>query len=207
MKSLTSEKINYRFPIWLTVIFLFLFSVPIFVLLNLILLAKIFGFFSLIIVIIAIRVWLRITRSNSNKKNRVVLNRNIIFDLERKYPFLLILNSSEKITLFHRTGLILAEARFISGNQFLDFSIATDIAFNIAILISDLPYKNLNGLLVQLGDKPSSQYEVLYLGNSLDFSFFNKRNGFSVYRNSLLESNFGQKTKEVLNHHFQYLIV
>jgi hypothetical protein len=206
MKNLASKKISYRFPLWLTVIFLTLFSVPLFVLMNLILLAKIFGLVSLLVVIIALRVWLRITRLNSNREDRVILNRNVIFDLERNYPFLINLKSNQKKELYHRTGLILAEARFISGNQFLDFSKATDIAFNVAILMFGLPYLNLKGLVVQLNAKSTSQFEILHLGDSIDFSHLDKSRGIILYRKSLLDSNFGQKLKESILRQFQFNI-
>ena len=206
MKNKASKKISYRFPLWLTVIFLTLFSVPLFALMNLILLAKIFGLISLLIVIIALRLWLRITRLNSNREERVILNKNVIFDLERNYPFLLNMKSNEKKALFDRAGLILAEARFISGDQFLDFSIATDIAFNMAVAMYGLPYLNLKGLLVQLGDLNHEQIQVMHLKDSIDFSSLDKRSGLVVYRKSLLESSFGKEIKKTLYNQFQLRI-
>ncbi len=206
MKNIASKKISYRFPFWLTVIFLSLFSVPLFALMNFILLAKISGLISLLVVIIALRLWLRITRLNSNRQERVILNKNVIFDLERNYPFLLNMKSNEKKELFDRTGLILAEARFISGDQFLDFSIATDIAFNMTVAMYGLPYLNLKGLLVQLGDFNYEQIEVMHLKDSIDLSSLDKRSGLVAYRKSLLETSFGKKVNNTLYNQFQFRI-
>ena len=198
MKSFASEKISYRFPLWLTVIFLTLFSVPLFVLSNQILFAKIFGLVSLIVVIIALRFWLRITRLNSNRLERVVLNKNAIFDLERKYPFLRSLSIKERTVLFHRTGLLLAEVKFISGDEFSDFNIASEVAFNIALLIFESPYINLNGLVVQLEDSQINSKDVLVLKFPSEFPQIEKSSNFSIYKGALNSSAFGMKLKEAL---------
>lgn len=147
--SQSINSLKYRFPLWLTIFFLLLVLVPILIFSNQLFLAKISGLTCLILVIVALRVWLSISKINSSKVARVVLNNNQIFDLERKYTFLKTLANSEKQILFHRTGLLLAELSLISDDE-ISLSDRIELAFNISILIVDNEYKSYNGLSFEI---------------------------------------------------------
>jgi hypothetical protein len=82
------NRVNYRFPLWLTVIFLLLILVPCAILTNQIVLAKISGLVCLLVVIVALRFWFRAAKLNSNTRDRVLINANDWFDLERLYPYI-----------------------------------------------------------------------------------------------------------------------
>ena len=130
----SKKLIKYRFPLWLTIFFFLLLSIPTFTFIGQLLVAKILGIFCLILVIISLRIWLRISRVNSEKVDRVVLNKNQLFELERNYSFLRNLNNSERQVIVNRTGLILAEIKLISFNneEFSNDEII-EFAFNVSI--------------------------------------------------------------------------
>lgn len=154
--SLPKPLLKYRFPLWLTIFFLLLILIPILVFSDQLFFAKISGVSCLILVIIALRIWLRISRVNSSKVERVVLNYNQIYELERKYTFLKTLSNSNRQILFHRTGLLLAELVFISDDELI-LSEKIDFAFNFSIFFFDDEYKSLKGLTVEIWKSESNR--------------------------------------------------
>jgi len=156
VNSQSKPLLRYRFPLWLTIFFLLLILIPILIFSNQFYLAKISGISCLILVIVALRIWLKISRVNSSKVERVVLNYNQIYDLERKYSFLKTLSNSNRQVLFHRTGLLLAELIFIADDE-LTLSEKIELAFNFSILFFDDEYKSLRGLTIEISKSESNK--------------------------------------------------
>lgn len=112
---MTSDKnsINYRFPLWLTVIFFTLFSIPLLVFFELLTLAKISGVLTVILTSIALRYWMRVAKLKSENISRVPITKNDIFDLKRKFLYFNQLPTNKQIEIQDQIGLVLARFRFI----------------------------------------------------------------------------------------------
>jgi len=127
-------RVNYRFPLWLTVIFLLLVLVPCAILTNNMMLAKLSGLLCLLVVIIALRFWFRAAKLNSNVKDRVILNKNDWFDIERLYPSVYRWNKKEVSILMDRIGLILANTEIRDReNKLCARKEAIEIAFQFCV--------------------------------------------------------------------------
>jgi hypothetical protein len=183
-------QIKYRFPLWLTIFFLLLILIPILIFSNYFAAAKLIGIFCLILVILALRIWLRISRINSSKVERLVLNKNQTFDLERRYPFLRTLKNVNRQILFHRTGLVLAELAFTSDDE-ITVNEKIELAFNISILLFDDEYKSLNGLVLKISK--TSLDDTISLASIRDLTIENVT--FSEYRAKLSKSDFANKIR------------
>ena len=114
MKPFTKGDSSYYFIYWLTVIFTLLFLVPIFLFLNQIVLAKLFGFSSLIIVSLALLFWKSVSRKRNQVKNRIVLNANDRFWLQKNISFYNKLTSEDRQVIENRIGLFLVQTEVTS---------------------------------------------------------------------------------------------
>jgi hypothetical protein len=114
MKPFTKGDSSYYFIYWLTVIFTLLFLVPIFLFLNQIVLAKLFGFSSLIIVSMALLFWKSVSRKRNQVKNRIVLNTNDRFWLQKNISFYNKLTSEDRQVIENRIGLFLVQTEVTS---------------------------------------------------------------------------------------------
>lgn len=114
MKPFTKGDSSYYFIYWLTVIFTLLFLVPIFLFLNQIVLAKLFGFSSLIIVSMALLFWKSVSRKRNQVKNRIVLNANDRFWLQKNISFYNKLTSEDRQVIENRIGLFLVQTEVTS---------------------------------------------------------------------------------------------
>lgn len=114
MKPFTKGDSSYYFIYWLTVIFTLLFLVPIFLFLNQIVLAKLFGFSSLIIVSLALLFWKNVSRKRNQVKNRIVLNANDRFWLQKNISFYNKLTSEDRQVIENRIGLFLVQTEVTS---------------------------------------------------------------------------------------------
>jgi hypothetical protein len=114
MKPFTKGDSSYYFIYWLTVIFTLLFLVPIFLLLNQIVLAKLFGFSSLTIVSLALLFWKSVSRKRNQVKNRIVLNANDRFWLQKNISFYNKLTSEDRQVIENRIGLFLVQTEVTS---------------------------------------------------------------------------------------------
>jgi hypothetical protein len=157
--------------------------------------AKIIGVFSLILVIIALRVWLRISRFNSEKIERIVLNKNQLFELERNYLFFNKISEAEKQIILNRTGLILAELKFIidPDDEFSKDEII-DIAFNISISQLDHDYKSFVGYQLKI-----SKSKKIYSIGLDDLPLKSNSRNFSTYKIDLLKSDFFDKLNQLIS--------
>jgi hypothetical protein len=88
--------------------------VPIFLFLNQIVLAKLFGFSSLIIVSLALLFWKSVSRKRNQVKNRIVLNANDRFWLQKNISFYNKLTSEDRQVIENRIGLFLVQTEVTS---------------------------------------------------------------------------------------------
>ena len=146
------NRVNYRFPLWLTVIFLLLILVPCAILTNQIILAKLSGLLCLLIVIVALRFWFRAAKLNSNVRDRVIINRNDWFDLERLYPSLYKWNKMDVSILKDRIGLVLANVEMRRNKEELcDRKEAIELAFQFCVYYWGEDYPNMENAYLYIG--------------------------------------------------------
>lgn len=146
------NRVNYRFPLWLTVIFLLLILVPCAILTNQIILAKLSGLLCLLIVIVALRFWFRAAKLNSNVRDRVIINRNDWFDLERKYPSLYMWNKMDVSILKDRIGLLLANVEMRQDKEMLcGRNEAVEMAFQFCVYYWGEDYPNMENAYLYIG--------------------------------------------------------
>jgi hypothetical protein len=158
------NRVNYRFPLWLTVIFLLLILVPCAILTNQIILAKLSGLLCLLIVIVALRFWFRAAKLNSNVRDRVIINRNDWFDLERKYPSLYKWNKMDVSILKDRIGLLLANVEMRQDKEMLcGRNEAVEMAFQFCVYYWGEDY-------------PIMENAYLYIGAENQISLLNREN-------------------------------
>ncbi len=128
------NRVNYRFPLWLTVIFLLLILIPFAILSNQMILAKISGLLCLLVVIIAMRFWFHAAKQNSGVKDRVIINNNDWFDLERLYPSIYKWNKNDSLALRDRIGILLANVEFRkSSSELCNRTEAIEVAFQLSV--------------------------------------------------------------------------
>jgi hypothetical protein len=158
------NRVNYRFPLWLTVIFLLLILVPCAILTNQMILAKLSGLICLLIVIVALRFWFRAVKLNSNVRDRVLINRNDWFDLERLYPSLYKWNKMDVSILKDRIGLLLANVEMRRNKEELcTRAEAIEMAFQFCVYFWDEDYPNMEN-------------SHLYIGTENSFFLMNREN-------------------------------
>jgi hypothetical protein len=114
MNPSTKGNYSYYFLYWLTGIFTLLFFVPIFLFLKQILLAKLVGFSSLIIVSLALLFWKSVSRKRNQVKNRIVLNTNDLFWLQKNISFYNNLTLEDQQVIENRIGLFLVQTEVSS---------------------------------------------------------------------------------------------
>jgi len=112
--TFNKKSLNYRFPLWLTVIFFILFSIPVFVYFEYFTLAKISGVVTVILTSIALRFWMSVAKHKTEIISRVPITKNDIFDLKRMFPYFNKLSTNEQIELQDKIGSVLARFRFIN---------------------------------------------------------------------------------------------
>jgi hypothetical protein len=146
------NRVNYRFPLWLTVIFLLLILVPCAILSNQIVLAKISGLVCLLVVIVALRFWFRAAKLNSNTRDRVLINNNDWFDLERLYPSIYKWNKMDVSILKDRIGLLLANIEMRKSKEELcSRAEAIEIAFQFCVFFWGEDYLYTDDVFIQIG--------------------------------------------------------
>ncbi len=134
--TFNKKTLNYRFPIWLTVIFFTLFSIPVLVFFDLLTLAKISGVFTVVLTSIALRFWMSVAKHKTETISRVPITKNDIFDLKRIFPYFNQLSLKDQIELQDRIALTLARFRFI--NEFGEhYSKLNSIQIALFIVLTD----------------------------------------------------------------------
>ena len=137
---MTNGSLNsYRFYFWIPLFAGLLILIPIFIWSGFISLAKIDGFVVLILLLLAMRNWFALARTNNNRVARVQLSTNDLFLLRQIIPSFNNWPSSEQRILTDQIGLCLAEVQFkgtwTSKAQFV-------IALAVALATWDSGYIN-----------------------------------------------------------------
>ncbi|MEN9969136.1 MAG: hypothetical protein RIR94_1331 [Bacteroidota bacterium] len=110
---MTNGSLNsYRFSFWLPLFAGLLMLVPIFIWSGFISLAKIDGFAILILLLLAMRKWFALARTNNNRVERIQLSTNDLFLLQQIIPSFKNWPSAEQRILIDQIGLFLAEVQF-----------------------------------------------------------------------------------------------
>jgi hypothetical protein len=110
---MTNGSLNsYRFYFWIPLFAGLLILIPIFIWSGFIFLAKIIGFSILILLLVAMRNWFALARTNNNRVARVQLSTNDLFLLRQIIPFFNNWSNSEQRILTDQMGLFLAEVKF-----------------------------------------------------------------------------------------------
>ncbi|MEY4487406.1 MAG: hypothetical protein RL440_1953 [Bacteroidota bacterium] len=137
---MTNGSLNsYRFSFWIPLFAGLLILVPIFIWSGFISLAKIDGFVVLLLLLVAMRKWFALAKTNNNRVERIQLSANDLFLLQQIIPAFKKWSVAEQRILIDQIGLFLAEAQFkgawTSKAQFT-------IGVAVALATWDLGYVN-----------------------------------------------------------------
>jgi hypothetical protein len=177
------NRVNYRFPLWLTVIFLLLILIPCAILTNYIVLAKLSGVICLLVVIVAMRFWFRAAKLNSNVKDRVILNNNDWFDLARIYPSIHNWSRKDVSILKDRMGLMMANSEIRnSQNELCSRKEAIEIAFQFCVYFWEENTTHLYNTCIHMGDDSGLYITSIESNNVIAHVFL----GFSQSFESLI---------------------
>jgi hypothetical protein len=110
---MTNGSLNsYRFSFWIPLFAGLLILVPVFIWSGFISLAKIDGFAVLLLLVIAMRKWFTLARTNNNRVERIQLSANDLFLLQQIIPSFKNWPAAEQRILVDQIGLFLAEVQF-----------------------------------------------------------------------------------------------
>lgn len=110
---MTNGSLNsYRFSFWIPLFAGLLILVPIFIWSGFISLAKIDGFAVLLLLLVAMRKWFALARTNNNRVERIQLSANDLFLLQQIIPSFKNWPTAEQRILKDQIGLFLAEVQF-----------------------------------------------------------------------------------------------
>ncbi len=110
---MTNGSLNsYRFSFWIPLFAGLLILVPIFIWSGFISLAKIDGFVVLLLLLVAMRKWFALAKTNNNRVERIQLSANDLFLLQQIIPAFKKWSVAEQRILIDQIGLFLAEAQF-----------------------------------------------------------------------------------------------
>ena len=112
-----NEIINYRFPLWITVFLCLLSAIPICIVFDLVVVAKICGVILVVSILFAMKYWFAVSKNRNNIVPRVVLNKNDLFDLSRDFKSFSDLNEEDQRVVLNRIGLLLARAKFVNQDH------------------------------------------------------------------------------------------
>ncbi len=148
--TFNKKTLNYRFPLWLTVIFFTLFSVPLLIVYDNLTIAKFAGVITVVLTAIAIRHWSYVARKNTGVIDKVPLTKNDFFDLKRVFPYFGQLNNSEVNMFKDKIGLVLSKVRFIDENgEHLSKLASIQLALFIVIIDLKKPIIINNYLIIE----------------------------------------------------------
>ena len=110
---MTNGSLNsYRFSFWIPLFAGLLILVPVFIWSGFISLAKIDGFAALLLLLVAMRKWFSLARTNNNRVERIQLSANDLFLLQQIIPSFKNWPAAEQRILVDQIGLFLAEVQF-----------------------------------------------------------------------------------------------
>jgi hypothetical protein len=198
--TFNKKTLNYRFPLWLTVIFFTLFSIPILVVYEYLTLAKIAGVVTVVLTTIAIRYWLRVARQKTGVIDKVPLTKNDLFDLKRLFPYFNHLSNSEITVYKDKIGLVLSRNRFLDDKgEHLSKLNSIQLAFFIVLIDLKNPISINNCLIIDSSSIISQSFNqdqtVIYypLGQLLD-----EKSLFDLSFDELVKQHSIQKFEQTL---------
>jgi hypothetical protein len=198
--TFNKKTLNYRFPLWLTVIFFTLFSIPILVVYEYLTLAKIAGVVTVVLTTIAIRYWLIVARQKTGVIDKVPLTKNDLFDLKRLFPYFNHLSNSEITVYKDKIGLVLSRNRFLDDKgEHLSKLNSILLAFFIVLIDLKNPISINNCLIIDSSSIISQSFNqdqtVIYypLGQLLD-----EKSLFDLSFDELVKQHSIQKFEQTL---------
>ena len=164
-----TKNLKYRFPFWIAVFFCLLILVPIGILLNVIIVAKVAGILATILLIIAIRFWFSVAKNRNKKIDRIILNTNDVFTLMQLFPILKHWSKSDMHILKDRIGIILAnyslvdlsdgEPKLMSKKEALRFAV-----FLVFLSLEDVEVlKKVNSFVSTTTKQPEINEATCYI--------------------------------------------
>lgn len=177
MNDIHNKGKSYFFSIWISVLFFLVFSVPFLLVSNFIFLAKLNGVLSLLVLLVALNFWKKVSRNRNKVKARIELTVNDTFYLKNQFQWFNLLSKENQRIIENRIGLFLGYTKINSSNnlcrdQFLKFAL-----FDVLLYWDD----------VQL-QKYREEIDILFSKEKV-FNITSK--GYSVseeYINDVLES-------------------
>lgn len=198
--TFNKKTLNYRFPLWLTVIFFTLFSIPVLLVYEYLTLAKITGVISVVLTTMAIRYWLRVARHKTGVIDKVPLTKNDLFDLKRLFPYFKHLSNSEITVYKDKIGLVLSRNRFLDDKgEHLSKSTSIQLAFFIVLIDLKNPISLNNYLIIDSSSMISKSFNqdqtvIFYPLNQL----LDEKNLFDLSFDELVKHHSIQKFEQTL---------
>lgn len=119
---------SYFFSLWISVLFFLVFSVPFLLASNFIFLAKLNGVLSLLVLLVALNFWKKVSRNRNKVKTRIELTVNDTFYLKNQFQWFNLLSKENQRIIENRIGLFLGYTKINSSinicrDQFLKFAL------------------------------------------------------------------------------------
>lgn len=135
-----------------------LFLVPFNIYLGNILVAKLFGVLSLVLVLFSLKYWFTVLRRKSNKPSVVRLNTNDIFLLNKNFPFITHWKESDRKSAFSRAGSVLAEVEMFKDGNPIERNEAIEISFVIGVYYFDCDFLPIGGKQISI---PTDYFNII----------------------------------------------
>jgi hypothetical protein len=162
-----------KFLPWLIPIVVLLIAIPVLLMVNVTVVAKIAGVVMVVLTTVAIRFWLYAANKYRTRRGKVKFTINERYFLNESFPIYKDFPSREKNALEERAGILLAELSF---DRFDRKEVGKDecLAFVmvLALLVSDLPYNDCRQKIVVFKEEgePEIQFQegnpVLFIAES-----------------------------------------
>jgi len=102
---------------WIVTFFIVLGSIPILLLLDLVALAKLIGLLTVILTVVALRLWVANSRKKSEREERIRITINDRFWLEKNIPFYKRLSKKDRLIFEDRIGIFIADITITEVNK------------------------------------------------------------------------------------------
>lgn len=102
---------------WILTFFALLASIPILLLFDLFTLAKLIGVLTVVLTIVALRIWIADSRKKSEREERIRITINDRFWLEQNIPFYKRLSKKDRLIFEDRIGIFIADVTITEINK------------------------------------------------------------------------------------------
>jgi hypothetical protein len=162
-----------KFLPWLVPIVALLIAIPVLLMVNVTVVAKIAGVVMVVLTTVAVRFWLYAANKYRTRGGKVKFTINERYFLNESFPIYKDMSSREKNVLEERAGILLAEISFDRFDR-KDAGKEECLAFAmvLAMLVSDLPYKDCTEKIVVFREEGESEIQfqegkpVLFIAES-----------------------------------------